>query len=600
MLFWEGSPSLILVQDILFFPTYYIPMTLSTRGLAVAASLALAPMASAQLFTYNQDFESVDMMSPSALSADGWIVFGYVVNNNVFQYGYGPFPAPNPGAGFSSVGSGNGGAMQGSQYMDIYNDYANGDHNIGSRIEASVFIEEIVAPGDVGETFTFSFDYLNNPTNTNNGATTTQAFIKVFKSSDGSFDPLGLFEVDTTNASSSAWTSDSISVVIDPAWLGESVQFGFSSTASNFEDSSRLYDNISFSSPTSQTPGLRPYAQDFEALDIMSPSGLSDDSWGVFANVFDSGGGYAYGYGTNPAPNGGPAFSAIDTGNQGANQGTQYISAYSDYNNQDHGAGFLINALLFQEQEVGSVDVGKVYSFSFDYLKSPVVTNGDGQTTTAAFLKVLRSSDNTFAEIVIDSLDTTNASTTTWASTTLQITIDASMVGETLQFGFESSATAFADSGRFYDNLVFGEAVSIGTNYCSAPANSSGLEASMSASGSNVAADNNVTLSASQMAINQFGIFVVSASQTFVPGLGGASNGNLCLGGAIGRYNRPGQILGTGATGSFDLQINLATVPQGSGFVSTSAGQTWNFQAWFRDSVGLGSNLTDGYEIVFQ
>jgi hypothetical protein len=29
------------------------------------------------------------------------------------------------------------------------------------------------------------------------------------------------------------------------------------------------------------------------------------------------------------------------------------------------------------------------------------------------------------------------------------------------------------------------------------------------------------------------------------------------------------------------------------------AGQTWNFQAWHRDQVGLGSNFTDGLEIQF-
>lgn len=600
MLRFARSICVIDVQYIRLFPNLHIAMTLSTRGLAVAASLALAPMASAQLFTYDQDFESVDISSPSALSSDGWIVFGYVVLNNVFQYGYGPFPAPNPGGGFSAVATGSGGAAQGSQYMDIYNDYNNTDHNIGSRIEASVFVEQIVAPGDVGETFTFSFDYLKNPAIVNDGATTTQAFIKVFKSSDGSFDPLGLFEINTTTASASTWTPGSLDVVIDPTWLGESVQFGFSSTASNFDESSRFYDNISFSSPTSQTnPGIQSYAQDFEALDIMSPTALSDDAWLVFANVFDAAGNYAYGYGA-VAPNGGGGFSQIDTGSQGPGQGAQYLNAFNDYNNLDHGIGSQIDALVYQERAVTAGDVGKTFQLSFDYLKSPVVLNGDGQTTTAAFLKILRSSDFTFSEIARDSIDTTNASTVTWAATSLSLTIDPTWVGETLQFGFESSATNFEDSGRYYDNILFGEGVAIGSNYCSSPPNSSGAAASITATGSNVATANNVTLGASSMPNNQFGIFVVSATQTFVPGLGGQSNGNLCVGGPIGRYSQPGQILSTGSTGSFELAINLATIPQGMGVASTSAGQTWNFQAWFRDNVGLNSNLTDGYSILFQ
>lgn len=145
-----------------------------------------------------------------------------------------------------------------------------------------------------------------------------------------------------------------------------------------------------------------------------------------------------------------------------------------------------------------------------------------------------------------------------------------------------------------------GVGVGLGTNYCTAAANSTGAAAAISAVGSDVAASNNLTLNASSMPNNQFGIFVVSATQGFVPGVGGSSNGNLCLGGAIGRYRGPGQILSTGSMGSFSLPIDLTAIPQGNGTVGTSAGDTWNFQAWFRDGVGQGSNLTDGIEITFQ
>ena len=139
-----------------------------------------------------------------------------------------------------------------------------------------------------------------------------------------------------------------------------------------------------------------------------------------------------------------------------------------------------------------------------------------------------------------------------------------------------------------------------GTNYCSAAANSTGSIGTMSATGSTLASANDMTLTASGLPLGQFGIFVTSMSQGFVIGAGGTSNGNLCVAGSIGRYSAPGQIQSSGNTGSFSLALDLTATPQGSTFVSIAAGETWNFQAWYRDNVGLGSNFTDGYELEFQ
>ena len=144
------------------------------------------------------------------------------------------------------------------------------------------------------------------------------------------------------------------------------------------------------------------------------------------------------------------------------------------------------------------------------------------------------------------------------------------------------------------------ESIGLGSNYCTAVANSSGQAASMGALGSALIADNDVTLTASSLPPNQFGIFAVAPFQGFVPGTGGTSNGNLCLAGSLGRYVGPGEILSSGAAGEFQLAIDLQAIPQGGGTAGTSAGQTWNFQAWFRDQVGLGSNFTDGISITFQ
>lgn len=198
---------------------------------------------------------------------------------------------------------------------------------------------------------------------------------------------------------------------------------------------------------------LSSYSQDWEAADINSPTAVSDDGWLGFVNVFDGGGGFLYGYFTGGAPNGGPGLSAIGTGDGGAAQGAQYLNVYSDYNNGDHASGLLIEANVFKEQTIGAADVGDTWTFQFDHLKNPQVFNGDASTTTQAFIKVLQSSNGSFAQLAFNTFDTTSSSTTAWATDSIDITIDPSWVGELLQIGFMSTATNYDDTGRFYDNL---------------------------------------------------------------------------------------------------------------------------------------------------
>ena len=143
--------------------------------------------------------------------------------------------------------------------------------------------------------------------------------------------------------------------------------------------------------------------------------------------------------------------------------------------------------------------------------------------------------------------------------------------------------------------------VGLGTNYCTAVPNSTGTSSVMSASGSSVAADNDVTLTATQMPTAAFGFFLVSQVQGFAMNPGGSA-GNLCLGGSIGRYVGPGQIQNSGMLGEISLALDLTAVPQPTGAVAVAPGETWNFQAWYRDAVGgtAVSNFSDGLSILFQ
>ena len=140
----------------------------------------------------------------------------------------------------------------------------------------------------------------------------------------------------------------------------------------------------------------------------------------------------------------------------------------------------------------------------------------------------------------------------------------------------------------------------IGTNYCNANPNTTGVAGVMSAEGSNVVALNDLQLTASSLPNNAFAFFVVSRLQGFVANPGGSA-GNICLGGAIGRG--AGGIVNTAGTGRATVTVNLTAIPQPTGAVPVIAGETWNFQCWHRDSIpggGATSNFSDAYSITFQ
>lgn len=150
--------------------------------------------------------------------------------------------------------------------------------------------------------------------------------------------------------------------------------------------------------------------------------------------------------------------------------------------------------------------------------------------------------------------------------------------------------------------LTITAAPGIGSAYCSPVVpNSSGTVGSIRAEGSDVRAANDVTLIASGVPASTFGIFLTSQTQGFTAGPGG-SQGNLCLGGMIGRYSQPGQIQQADGSGSFSFALDLAQTPQPSALVNVTAGETWNYQAWHRDVVGgmATSNFTNGVSITYQ
>ncbi len=150
-------------------------------------------------------------------------------------------------------------------------------------------------------------------------------------------------------------------------------------------------------------------------------------------------------------------------------------------------------------------------------------------------------------------------------------------------------------------NGVLDSCEAIGTNYCSpAIANSTGAPAAILALGSEVVASNDLTMTVSGLPPNTFAMFVTSQTQGYafpVPG----SQGALCVTGFPGRFNRPGQIQSSGSSGSLVFPVDLTSLPTPIGFTAAQPGDTWNFQAWYRDAnPTVTSNFTDAVGITFQ
>jgi hypothetical protein len=129
----------------------------------------------------------------------------------------------------------------------------------------------------------------------------------------------------------------------------------------------------------------------------------------------------------------------------------------------------------------------------------------------------------------------------------------------------------------------------VGVNYCTTISNSSGFPADFSASGSSSLAANDLALRAAPVPANSNGIFFFGVNAIQTP----FGNGVRCVGSPSFRFPTT-QAVG----GSLDLVVDNLVHPASTHF---AAGATFNFQAWFRDSVAGGAffNLSDGYRITF-
>ncbi len=146
--------------------------------------------------------------------------------------------------------------------------------------------------------------------------------------------------------------------------------------------------------------------------------------------------------------------------------------------------------------------------------------------------------------------------------------------------------------------LIYTSGDTIATTYCTAESNSTGSPGRLLVQGTDLVAANDLTLVAAGLPRYSFGVFMCSQMQGLVQNLGGGQ-GTLCLQGAVGAFRT--QVVQSNGSGRCSIQADLAALPTPNGSVAAIVGETWNFQAWYRDmNPHPTSNLTDAASVTFR
>jgi len=192
------------------------------------------------------DFESYNLyVGPTGYEGEigAWKAYANVFTDypgcSALSYSYGAFPTPNKDSGFSNIT-----LVGASQALNVFSDYDNVDHANGRCIETSVFREVTVSAADAGS---YTFGFSTAPPLPLGAGVVTFGFIKLLDPNNGYYTEF--FD----SVSTATGGSKSIAIDLDATADGKLLQWGFTTKASNYVDSSRVYDNVSFG-PTGAPP----------------------------------------------------------------------------------------------------------------------------------------------------------------------------------------------------------------------------------------------------------------------------------------------------------------------------------------------------------
>jgi hypothetical protein len=238
----------------------------SLTALVLSATVAFAPASSASLRTYSQDFEDMTPgqgYPPNDLEADGWLIFGIAYETDPYlgpaniAYQYGPFEAANgdPGS-IQGVTTGQGGEAQGEVVLVKYTDYNNPDQSVVPftpgmpkyYISASTFQTQTTSTSNIDDVWRFSYD-----AKIGNLEADSSAFAFIQLQDSAGTDKAFLLN-DSTNLPDT-WGRYFLDLNLSQygAVSGDTVNFGFVATSTNYNGSAVFYDNLEFA-PTEVIP----------------------------------------------------------------------------------------------------------------------------------------------------------------------------------------------------------------------------------------------------------------------------------------------------------------------------------------------------------
>lgn len=152
-------------------------------------------------------------------------------------------------------------------------------------------------------------------------------------------------------------------------------------------------------------------------------------------------------------------------------------------------------------------------------------------------------------------------------------------------------------NGTWLENVA-----TVSTAVCAGAPNSTGVPAELTVRGSRDVGVDRTTLFAANVPPGAFGMFVTSLD-TAPPTPVANSQGTLCLGGSIGRFNRPGEVRAADAGGVLSLTLDLGDVPDPLTMSTmVSAPESRAFQLWYRDvsGGGLPANFSGAASVSFR
>ncbi|MCP4992918.1 MAG: hypothetical protein GY934_03895 [Gammaproteobacteria bacterium] len=138
--------------------------------------------------------------------------------------------------------------------------------------------------------------------------------------------------------------------------------------------------------------------------------------------------------------------------------------------------------------------------------------------------------------------------------------------------------------------------VPMGQSVCEGQSNSGGGSADLAITGFEDPNIGFLHLATTGVPTGQTVLFLAATQSGLINNPGG-SQGDLCLGGSLARFNRAGEFGLADGAGSFEVNIAPSSIPV-SPTRPILSGETWYFQAWYRD--GASSNFSSAVGVLFE